>query len=90
MKLKPPVRSWTLLDIGCGEGKDAVFFARNGYVVSAFDIADEGLHKAKQLAAASNVKINFLRLICWIIDCKVILISFFQWRFSLYQAGAEG
>lgn len=47
MKLKPPVRPWTVLDIGCGEGKDAVFFARNGYTVSAFDIADEGLSKAK-------------------------------------------
>lgn len=65
MKLKPPVRPWTVLDIGCGEGKDAVFFARNGYTVSAFDIADEGLSKAKQLAAANNVEINFFKANLW-------------------------
>lgn len=65
MRLKPPVRPWTVLDIGCGEGKDAVFFARNGYVVSAFDIADEGLNKARQLAAANNVEINFFKANLW-------------------------
>lgn len=31
MKICPPIRKLRVLDIGCGEGKDAVFFARNGY-----------------------------------------------------------
>lgn len=31
--LMPPIKPLKLLDIGYGEGKDAVFFARNGYVV---------------------------------------------------------
>ncbi len=59
LRLRPPVRPLRLLDVGCGEGKDAVFFAKNGYVVSAFDIAEAGIEKAKKLAAAHGVQVNF-------------------------------
>jgi len=61
MKIKPPVKPLRLLDMGCGEGKNAVFFAKNGYIVSAYDIADEGLDKAKRLAENHNVNINFYK-----------------------------
>ncbi|MDE6591487.1 MAG: helix-turn-helix domain-containing protein [Oscillospiraceae bacterium] len=61
MRLMPPVRPLRLLDIGCGEGKDAVFFARNGYKVSAFDITEKGIDKAKRLAEAHGVPVNFFR-----------------------------
>ena len=47
-----------LLDIGCGEGKDAVFFARCGYDVSAFDISDAGIEKTKRLADSARVHVN--------------------------------
>ena len=50
-----------VLDIGCGEGKDAVFFARNGYRVTAFDIADAGLEKARRLAEYHWVEIDFFK-----------------------------
>lgn len=50
-----------MLDIGCGEGKDAVFFAKNGYRVSAFDVAPAGLGKAQTLAHAQQVQINFFQ-----------------------------
>ena len=43
LRLRPPVKPYKVLDIGCGEGKDAVFLARNGYRVSAIDIAENGL-----------------------------------------------
>ena len=59
MKLKPPVKPYRVLDIGCGEGKDAVFLAKNGYIVSAFDMADAGLKKAKELAERNHVSIDF-------------------------------
>ena len=61
LKLMPPERPLRLLDIGCGEGKDAVFFAKNGYTVSAFDIASNGIEKAKRLADKHCAEVNFFR-----------------------------
>jgi len=61
MRLKPPAKPFKVLDIGCGEGKDAVFLARNGYNVAAFDISDKGLEKAKELAAKCNVNVDFFK-----------------------------
>jgi tellurite methyltransferase len=58
LELMPPTRPLKLLDIGCGEGKDAVFFARCGYDVSAFDISDAGLDKVKKLADNSRVHVK--------------------------------
>ena len=29
LRIKPPTKQYKVLDIGCGEGKDAVFLARN-------------------------------------------------------------
>lgn len=61
MKLLPPVRLLRLLDIGCGEGQAAVFFARNGYLVSAFDIAESGIKKGRQLAEKCGLKVDFFQ-----------------------------
>lgn len=61
MKLKPPVKPLKVLDIGCGEGKDAVFLAKNGYFVSAFDATDNGIEKAKQLADKVGVYVDFFK-----------------------------
>lgn len=40
----------TVLDIGCGEGKDAVDLASDGYRVTAFDITESGIRKTYRLA----------------------------------------
>ena len=61
LELLPPVRPLKLLDIGCGEGKDAVFFARCGYEVSAFDISEAGLEKTKRLAEKARVHVRAFR-----------------------------
>lgn len=61
MELLPPTKPLRLLDVGCGEGKDAVFFARNGYRVTAFDVAEAGLEKARRLAEANNVELDLFR-----------------------------
>ena len=50
-----------MLDIGCGEGKDAVFFARNGYDVTAFDISSAGIEKTKRLAEKVGVHVQVFR-----------------------------
>lgn len=51
----PPTKHLKLLDVGCGEGKDAVFFARNAYEVSAFDVSDAGIEKTRSLAEKIGV-----------------------------------
>lgn len=61
MKILPPIKPYRVLDIGCGEGKDAVFFAKCGYAVTAFDISESGIEKAKKLAEHNRVDVNFFR-----------------------------
>jgi len=58
ISLMPPSKPLKVLDIGCGEGKDAVFLARCGYEVSAFDISDSGVEKTKRLAEKANVHVT--------------------------------
>lgn len=47
-----------VLDIGCGEGKDAVYMAQKGYDVTAFDVTESGIRKTKFLATQRGVEIN--------------------------------
>ncbi len=61
MRLKPPTRPLKVLDIGCGEGKDAVFLARNGYIVTAFDVTETGIEKGKILAEKCGTYVDFFR-----------------------------
>ena len=57
LQLLPPDQPVSLLDIGCGEGRNAVFFAHNGYGVTAFDSSAAGVAKTELLAEAANVPI---------------------------------
>ncbi|MBD5548275.1 MAG: methyltransferase domain-containing protein [Lachnospiraceae bacterium] len=61
MKILPPVKPYRVLDIGCGEGKDAIFFAKCGYAVTAFDISEQGIEKAKRLAEYNKVEVGFFK-----------------------------
>ncbi len=54
----PPRRGMKVLDIGCGEGKDAVYMAKKGYTVTAFDLTESGIAKTKRLAKEAGVRIN--------------------------------
>lgn len=46
------------LDIATGEGRNAVFLAKKGFLVEGIDISVVGLRKAKRLAAENGVKIQ--------------------------------
>lgn len=50
------------LDIACGEGRNSVFLAQNGFAVTALDISDVGLAKAAKWAAQEAVVIDFQRV----------------------------
>ena len=56
--LKPPCPGMKVLDIGCGEGKDAVYMAKMGYTVTAFDLTESGIVKTNRFTEELGVKIN--------------------------------
>lgn len=58
LELMPPVKTVRLLDVCCGEGRDAVFLSKNGYSVTAFDISESGIEKTKRLADLHSVAVN--------------------------------
>ena len=65
LTLLPPDKHLRVLDIGSGEGKDAIFLAKCGYDVSAFDISDAGVEKTKRLAEEANVNVNVFKANLW-------------------------
>ncbi|MBU0847634.1 phage portal protein, partial [Patescibacteria group bacterium] len=48
-----------ILEIGCGNGRDSILFARAGFIVSAIDVASGAIDLARQNAADAEVQINF-------------------------------
>ena len=47
------------LDIACGEGRNSIFLAQQGFLVTALDISDVGLGKAAQRAVEAGVTVVF-------------------------------
>lgn len=51
-------RAAKAIDLGCGEGRDSVFFAQQGWTVDAVDASAAGIEKARRLAAESGVSLR--------------------------------
>jgi tellurite methyltransferase len=49
-----------VLDLGCGEGRDSVFFAGLGAVVTGIDPAAGGLDKARRLSRRRGVHVRWI------------------------------
>lgn len=47
--------SGRVLDLGCGEGRDSVYFARHGFAVTSVDSSDAGIEKLARLAGETGV-----------------------------------
>lgn len=54
----PPGRA---LDLGCGEGRNAIWLAERGWQVSGVDFSKVGLDKARSLAAERGVEVTWVR-----------------------------
>jgi tellurite methyltransferase len=57
----PPFEDQKLLDVGCGEGRDSIFFAQNGYQVTGFDSSSEGVKKSSAKANQLDLNIEFFQ-----------------------------
>ena len=53
----PPGRA---LDLGAGEGRNAIWLAERGWRVTAVDFSGIGLQKARRLAEARRVEVNWV------------------------------
>lgn len=55
------LRAGRALDLGCGNGRDAVYMASRGCAVDAVDLAQEALDWGRELADKAGVEVNFIR-----------------------------
>ncbi|MDH5413642.1 MAG: class I SAM-dependent methyltransferase [Flavobacteriaceae bacterium] len=56
-KCKIPLK---ILDIGCGYGRDTIYYAQNGFVASGIDISNTAIKQARILAERNKTKVNYL------------------------------
>jgi SAM-dependent methyltransferase len=54
------LRPGRVLDVGCGEGADAVWLAQNGWDVTALDVSRVALDRAENHAAHLDVRVQWL------------------------------
>jgi 2-polyprenyl-3-methyl-5-hydroxy-6-metoxy-1,4-benzoquinol methylase len=50
------------LDLACGEGRNSIFLAKNGFSVTGIDISEEGLSKGETWANLEGVTVVFRRI----------------------------
>jgi SAM-dependent methyltransferase len=48
------------LDVGCGEGADAIWLARNGWTVTAIDISDVAVGRARAAAELAGTAVEWI------------------------------
>ena len=49
-----------VLDVGCGEGADAIWLARNGWTVTAIDVSDVALGRAREAAERAGATVEWV------------------------------
>ena len=70
-----------VLDLGCGEGRDSVYFAARGFEVTGLDVSPEALAKGRRLAEEQEVQVQWL--------CRSMLDAPVAGRFDLvYSCGS--
>ncbi|MDR1848756.1 MAG: class I SAM-dependent methyltransferase [Zoogloeaceae bacterium] len=70
-----------ILDVGCGTGSLALFFAEKGHAVTGIDIVDAAIERAREKAAGKKLDVTFL-----VKDVFTLIDS--DWRFpSIIDCG---
>lgn len=47
-----------VLEVGCGEGQNAIYLAEQGHLVDAFDLSEHGIAKLKRRCKLLNTQVN--------------------------------
>jgi len=50
----------SVLDVGCGEGADAIWLARGGWTVTAIDVSEVALGRAREAADLAGVAVEWI------------------------------
>src|SRR5579859_4588006 len=48
------------LDVGCGEGADAIWLARSGWTVTAIDVSDVAVRRAREAAELAGAMVDWV------------------------------
>lgn len=56
----PALAPGRALDVGCGSGRDAVYLAKRGWRVTAVDLVDAAIARARQRAAHEGVDVEWI------------------------------
>jgi 2-polyprenyl-3-methyl-5-hydroxy-6-metoxy-1,4-benzoquinol methylase len=65
--IKSLVPGWSALDIACGEGRNSIYLAKQGFSVTGMDISEEGLAKGDRWARREGLEIKFS-----VVDLEVV------------------
>jgi SAM-dependent methyltransferase len=60
-ELEGRTRQGRALDLACGEGRNAIWLAEQGWNVTAVDFSDVAIERARQLAADRGVDVEWVR-----------------------------
>jgi hypothetical protein len=79
-----------VLCVADGEGRNSVWLARRGLAVQAFDIAEQGVAKARKLAAEQGVEVDYVVADCdsfaWpVANCDGVAAIFIQFADPLLR-----
>ena len=59
-------KTWDILEIGCGEGKNPLYLASKGFThINAFDLSENGIAKLSRMADKNGLRIN-----AWVQDLR--------------------
>ena len=58
----------TVLDIGCGRGRHALYLAEMGFKVTATDLSPDGINQLNEQAKQKNLESNITTLVCDMLD----------------------
>ena len=50
-----------ILEVGCGEGRDAIYLANNGYKVAGTDVSEEAINICKTKSDENQLKIEWFK-----------------------------